>query len=72
MIRKVVLGPFKSNLNPVGVMGANWVAAAVVALAKRNVRNIVVTINPITYIAFPIKELSQSLYFRLFSRRSGE
>jgi hypothetical protein len=25
-IRKLILGPFKSNLNPIGVMSANWVA----------------------------------------------
>ncbi|MGF1460655.1 MAG: bifunctional sterol desaturase/short chain dehydrogenase [Leptolyngbyaceae cyanobacterium] len=67
-IRKVILGPFKSNLNPIGVMSAEWVAKAVVALAKRDVRNIIVTINPLTYIAFPIKETTQSLYFRLFAR----
>ncbi|MDJ0705344.1 MAG: bifunctional sterol desaturase/short chain dehydrogenase [Leptolyngbyaceae cyanobacterium MO_188.B28] len=68
IIRKIVLGPFKSNLNPIGVMSADWVARAVVALAARNVRNIIVTINPLTYLTFPIKEMSQSLYFRLFSR----
>lgn len=70
VIRKLILGPFKSNLNPVGVMSAQWVAWAIVALAKRDFRNIIVTINPITYIAFPIKELGRSLYFRLFSRSS--
>lgn len=69
VIRKVVLGPFKSKLNPVGVMSPDWVAWAVVALAKRNVRNIIVTINPFTFLFFPIKEFSQSLYFRLFSKR---
>jgi monoglucosyldiacylglycerol epimerase len=66
----VILGPFKSNLNPIGVMSAQWVAWAIVALAQRNVRNIIVTINPLTYIAFPIKELSHWIYFKLFSRRS--
>ncbi|MBD1876188.1 bifunctional sterol desaturase/short chain dehydrogenase [Nodosilinea sp. FACHB-131] len=70
VVRKVILGPFKSNLNPVGVMSADWIAWAVVALAKRNVRNIIVTINPLTYLLFPIKELSQGLYFRLFTRSS--
>ncbi|MEO0542091.1 MAG: bifunctional sterol desaturase/short chain dehydrogenase, partial [Cyanobacteria bacterium P01_A01_bin.105] len=68
VIRKLVLGPFRSNLNPVGVMSADWVARAIVALAKRDCRNIVVTINPLTYLLFPLKEASQSLYFRLFSR----
>jgi hypothetical protein len=69
-IRKLILGPFKSQLNPVGVMSPQWVAWAIVALAKRDFRNVIVTINPLTYLAFPIKEITRSLYFRLFSRRS--
>ncbi len=68
VIRKIILGPFKSNLNPIGVMSAPKVAKAVIRLAKRDVRNIIVTINPLTYLAFPIKETLQGLYFRLFSR----
>lgn len=71
IIRKLVLGPFKSSLNPYGVMSARWVAWAIVALAKRDFRDIIVTINPITYIAFPIKEFFQSLYFRLFTSRNN-
>lgn len=68
VVRKVILGPFKSGLNPYGIMSPTWVAWAIVALAKRDVRNIIVTINPLTYAAFPIKEVAKSLYFRLFSR----
>ena len=71
IIRKLVLGPFKSQLNPYGVMSARWVAWAIVALAKRDFRNIIVTINPVTYVAFPIKEYLQSLYFRLCSIGKG-
>ncbi|MFZ4674474.1 MAG: bifunctional sterol desaturase/short chain dehydrogenase [Nodosilinea sp.] len=67
VVRKVILGPFKSNLNPIGVMSADWIAWAVIALAKRNVRNIIVTINPLTYLLFPLKELGQGIYFRLFT-----
>ncbi len=63
IIRKLVLGPFKSQLNPYGVMSARWVSWAIIALAKRDFRNIIVTINPITYVAFPLKEFFQSLYF---------
>ncbi|WP_017299934.1 bifunctional sterol desaturase/short chain dehydrogenase [Nodosilinea nodulosa] len=70
VVRKVILGPFRSNLNPIGVMSADWVAWAVVALAKRNVRNIIVTVNPLTYVVFPIQELAQGIYFRLFTRSS--
>jgi hypothetical protein len=68
IIRKLILGPFKSSLNPVGIMSAPWVAWAIVALAKRDFRDIIVTINPLTYVLFPIKEFFQSLYFRLFTR----
>ncbi|WP_442786393.1 bifunctional sterol desaturase/short chain dehydrogenase [Leptothoe sp. PORK10 BA2] len=68
VIRKLVLGPFKSQLNPVGVMSADWVAGAIVALVKRDIRNIIVTINPLTYLLFPVKETMQTIYFKLFSR----
>jgi monoglucosyldiacylglycerol epimerase len=68
IIRKLVLGPFKSKLNPYGVMSSRWVAGAIISLAKRDFRDIIVTINPITYLLFPIKEFCQSSYFRSFTR----
>jgi hypothetical protein len=70
VVRKLILGPFKSNLNPIGVMSADWVAQQIVKGAKQDNRNIIVTINPITFIAFPVKEFFQSLYFKLFTRTS--
>ncbi len=69
VIRKLILGPFKSNLNPIGVMSADWVAKQIVKQARSDVRTIIVTINPITFIAFPIKEFFVSLYFKFFSQR---
>jgi monoglucosyldiacylglycerol epimerase len=72
IIRKLILGPFKSKLNPIGVMSADWVASAIVALAQRDVRDIIVTVNPFTYIFFPIHEFLQSAYFRLFSKRKSK
>jgi hypothetical protein len=68
VVRKLILGPFKSKLNPIGVMAPNFVARSIVALAERDFRNIIVTINPLTYIVFPLSELTRSLYFRLCSR----
>ena len=68
-VRKLILGPFKSTLNPIGVMSSDWVARQIVALAKRDVRNIIVAINPLTYVLFPIKEFCVSMYFRFFSHR---
>lgn len=70
IIRKLVLGPFKSQLNPYGVMTARWVAWAIVALAKRDFRDVIVTINPLTYTAFPLKEFSKSLYFKMCTKKS--
>lgn len=72
VIRKLVLGPFKSNLNPIGIMSANWVARQIINLAVRDVRNIIVTVNPLTYVLFPWKEWRVSLYFRWFSRGCAE
>ncbi|MBD2610341.1 MAG: bifunctional sterol desaturase/short chain dehydrogenase [Nostoc sp. ZfuVER08] len=69
IIRKLILGPFKSQLNPYGVMSAQQVARVVLFLAKRDLRDIIVTINPLTYVLFPLKETSTWLYYRVFSRR---
>lgn len=68
VVRKLILGPFKSNLNPIGVMSADWVAKQIINLVRRDSRNIIVTINPITFIAFPIREFLVSTYFKLFTR----
>jgi hypothetical protein len=70
VVRKLILGPFKSNLNPIGVMSGDWVAKQIVNLAVRDVRNIIVTINPLTFVTFPIKQFFVGLYFKLFSRRA--
>lgn len=70
VVRKLILGPFKSNLNPIGVMSGDWVAQQIVNLAVRDTRNIIVTINPLTFVAFPVKEFFVGLYFKLFSRRT--
>ena len=72
IIRKLVLGPFKSDLNPVGVMSADIIAKGILFLAKRDIRNIMLTINPLTYILLPIKEISQALYFKIFLKKSSE
>lgn len=68
LIRKLVLGPFKSALNPFGILSADWVAQQVLKQATRGQRNILVTINPLTFVTFPLKEACVSAYFRLFTR----
>jgi monoglucosyldiacylglycerol epimerase len=70
IIRKLVLGPFKSNLNPFGVMSASAIARLILFFAKRDVRNIIVTINPLTYLLYPIKTAAQSIYFKLLTKKT--
>jgi hypothetical protein len=66
-LRKLILGPFRSALNPVGIMDAHRVAARIVDLAQRDTPNIIVTINPLTHVLFPLREWSVSQYFRWFT-----
>ncbi len=68
VVRKLILGPFKSNLNPIGILSSDWMAKQIIQAAKRDTRNIIVTVNPLTFIAFPIKEFCVYWYFKLFSR----
>ena len=68
-VRKLILGPFKSNLNPIGIMSSEKVAQQIINLAQRDFLNIIVTINPLTWLAFPCKELAVSTYFNLFSKK---
>jgi NAD(P)-dependent dehydrogenase (short-subunit alcohol dehydrogenase family) len=70
-IRRLVLGPFRSALNPIGVMGADFVAAQVLAQASRNLGLIIVTPNPLTYVVMPLTTMGRSLYNRLFTRTAG-
>lgn len=72
VIRKLILGPFKSNLNPIGVMSSKWVAKQIIKQAKSDIRNIIVTINPLTFVTFPVKEFFVSTYFKLFSRQPSK
>ncbi|MGB3513577.1 MAG: bifunctional sterol desaturase/short chain dehydrogenase [Microcoleaceae cyanobacterium] len=69
VIRKLILGPFKSNLNPIGIMSPDWVARQIIRLAQADVRTIIVTINPLTFFVLPVKEFFVSTYFKLFSSK---
>lgn len=70
-IRRLVLGPFRSNLNPIGLMGAGFVAQAVLRLAAWDWGLIIVTPNPLTYALFPLVVLARWGYLGLFSRPSS-
>jgi len=68
-LRRLVLGPFRSALNPIGVMTADWVAGQVLRQAVDwNCSLVIVTPNPLTYVLMPLSTLSRWAYFRLTTR----
>ncbi len=67
-LRRLVLGPFRSALNPVGVMGADWVAGEILRQADWNCSLIIVTPNPLTYLLMPLATLGRWAYVGLLRR----
>ncbi|MFQ6537993.1 MULTISPECIES: NAD-dependent epimerase/dehydratase family protein [Aphanothece] len=63
-IRRLVLGPFRSALNPIGVMSPNFVAGQVMLQARLGCNLIIVTPNPLTYVLMPLATLTRWLYVR--------
>jgi NAD(P)-dependent dehydrogenase (short-subunit alcohol dehydrogenase family) len=68
-LRRLVLGPFRSALNPIGVMGADWVAGEILRQADWNCGLIIVTPNPLTYLLMPLATLGRWAYVSLLLRR---
>ena len=66
-IRKIILGPFKSKLNPIGIMTPEFVASLIFLLSKCNSFLIIISPNPLTYIVFPIKEFYFFIYCKFLS-----
>ncbi len=66
-IKKIILGPFKSELNPLGIMNPKFVSINIYNFAMLNTFLIIVSPNPLTYILFPIKELYYFLYCKLLT-----
>ncbi|WP_259738492.1 NAD-dependent epimerase/dehydratase family protein [Synechococcus sp. CS-205] len=67
-IRRLVLGPFRSALNPFGVMSPGFVAGQVIAQARRGFGLIIVTPNPLTLVLVPLQMALRHVYGSLFSR----
>lgn len=71
-LRRLVLGPFRSALNPIGLMNADWVAGQVLRQAwDWDLGLVIVTPNPLTYVLMPLTSLGRWLYFLLTSRASA-
>ena len=72
-IKKIILGPFKSELNPIGIMNPKFVSNNIYNIANLNIFLIIVSPNPLSYILFPIKEIYYFLYckFLMISKLSN-
>ncbi|MFL0732194.1 MAG: SDR family oxidoreductase [Prochlorococcus sp.] len=71
-IRKLVLGPFRSELNPIGLMSADFVAGQVIRQANLGLNLIIVTPNPLTYLLMPLTELGRMIYSQLLRAGSPD
>jgi len=65
IIKKIILGPFKSELNPIGIMSPRFVAKKIIDLATLNSYLIIISPNPLSYLLFPVKEFFNFLYCQI-------
>ncbi len=66
-IKKIILGPFKSELNPIGIMQPKFVSNNICNFANLNIFLIIISPNPLSYLLFPIRELYYFLYCRFLT-----
>ena len=65
IIKKIILGPFKSELNPIGIMSPKFVSEKIYDLANSKNYLIIISPNPLTYLLFPLKEFFNFLYCQI-------
>ena len=65
IIKKIILGPFKSELNPIGIMSPKFVSKKIYNLANSKKYLIIISPNPLTYLLFPLKEFFNFLYCQI-------
>ena len=68
IIKKIILGPFKSKLNPIGIMSPKFVSKKICDLANSKSFLIIISPNPLTYLLFPLKEFYNFLYCQIIYR----
>jgi len=64
IIKKIILGPFKSDLNPIGIMSPELVASLIFYISKISNYLIIISPNPLTYILFPLREVYFTIYYQ--------
>jgi len=65
IIKKIILGPFKSELNPIGIMSPKLVSEKIFNMANSKSYLIIISPNPLTYLLFPLKEFFNFLYCQI-------
>ncbi|MBO8229682.1 short-chain dehydrogenase [Prochlorococcus marinus str. MU1404] len=65
IIKKIILGPFKSELNPIGIMSPKFVSKKIYDLINSKNYLIIISPNPISYLLFPLKEFFTFLYCQI-------
>ena len=68
IIKKIILGPFRSELNPIGIMSPKFVSKKIFEFANSKNYLIIISPNPLTYLFFPIKEFYNFLYCQIIYR----
>ncbi len=72
IIKKLILGPFKSKLNPQGVLSPKFVAKKIIQRAEKEDYLIIVSPNPITYLLMPVIESIRISYTRFIKKLYSE
>ena len=67
-IKKIILGPFKSKLNPIGIMSPKFVSNKICKLANLDIFLIIISPNPLSYLIFPIRELYYYMYCKFLKK----
>lgn len=65
IIKKIILGPFKSELNPIGIMNPKFVSKKIFDLSNSKNYLIIISPNPLSYLLFPLKEFFNFLYCKI-------
>ena len=67
-IKKLILGPFKSKLNPQGILSPEFMAKKIIEKAEKEDYLIIVSPNPITYMLMPAVESIRIFYLRFIKK----
>jgi hypothetical protein len=64
IIRKILIDGFRSKRSVTKYLSANWVAKQIINAVKRDIRNVIISYYPWSYIVHPVREFLVSNYFR--------